>query len=291
MIFLTGATGYTGQFVLDALLRAGEHARCLVRRDLPKCESDGVSFHKGDLERPESFADALAGCTSAISVAHIRFAPQLVDACSKAGVKRAVFFSSARRFSKVNADSVDAVIAGEEAVISSDLDYTLLRPSMIYGPGDDRNLSRLYAFLNRHRLMPIFGTGDNLVQPVYVEDVATAVISALWRTGAIGKAYTLAGPQPMTYCDMIDTLARVAERLVLKIHIPLFVALPLVGLCEKWLPNFPLQADQVRRMNEDRAFDISESRRELGFLPRNFERGVWEATTDEHRHGPAGVSA
>ena len=249
------------------------------RRDPPIGKLDGVSFHTGDLERPESFVDALAGCTSAVSVAHIRFAPQIVDACRKAGVIRAVFFSSTRRFSKIDDASVNAVIAGEEAVIASRLDYTLLRPSMIYGPGDDRNISRLYAFLNRHRLMPIFGTGNNLVQPVYVEDVATATMDALWRTIAIGRAYTLAGPQLMTYCDMIDTLAQVAGRLVLKVHIPLFVARPLVGLCEKWMPKFPLQVEQVRRMGEDRVFDISEAYRELRFMPRRFERGVREAIT------------
>ena len=279
MIFLTGATGYTGRFVLDALVKAGEHVRCLVRRDSPIRKLEGVSFHTGDLERPESFVDALAGCTSAISVAHIRFAPQIADACRKAGVIRAVFFSSTRRFSKIEDASVNAVIAGEEAVVASGLDYTLLRPSMIYGPGDDRNLSRLYAFLNRHRLMPIFGTGNNLVQPVYVEDVATATMEALWRTMAIGRAYTIAGPRPMTYCDMIDTLAEAAGRLVLKVHIPLFVARPLVGLCDKWMPNFPLKLDQVRRMGENRMFDISEALRELRFVPRSFERGVREAIT------------
>ena len=277
MIFLTGATGYTGKFVLDALVKAGERVRCLVRRNSSVNGLDDVSFHTGDLERPESFVDALAGCTSVISVAHIRFAPQIVDACRKAGIIRAVFFSSTRRFSKIDDASVDAVIAGEETVVTSGLDYTLLRPSMIYGPGDDRNISRLYAFLNRHRLMPILGAGNNLVQPVYVADVAAAARDALWRAMAIGRAYILAGPKPMTYCDMIDVLAHTAGRLVLKVHIPLFVARPLVGLGEKLMPKFPLQVAQVRRLGENRAFDISKARWELCFAPRSFEQGIQDA--------------
>ncbi len=277
MIFVFGATGYTGRFVVDALLKADERVRCLVRGNRSVRGWDSVSLHKGDLEQPASFVNALNGCATVISVAHIRFAPQIVEACYNAGIRRAVFFSSTRRFSKIETSNVEQVSAGEEAVVTSGLDYTLLRPSMIYGPGDDRNISRLYAFLNRHRLMPILGAGDNLVQPVYVEDVAEAAMAALWRVGAIGRVYTLAGPEPMAYRDMIDVLAQVAGRLVLKVHIPLFVALPLVGLCEKLMPKFPLQLDQGRRMREDRAFDISEARWELGFVPRSFEQGAREA--------------
>ena len=76
---------------------------------------------------------------------------------------------------------------------------------------------------------------------------------------------------------MIDTLAQVAGHLVLKIHLPLFVALPMIALCEKLIPKFPLQSDQIRRMREDKAFDIAEAQRELGFAPRSFERGIRDA--------------
>jgi len=212
-----------------------------------------------------------------VSVAHIQFAPTVINLCQDAGVKRVIFFSSTRRFSKVKTSNVDEVSVGEEAVMKSGLDYTLLRPSMIYGPGDDRNISRLYAFLNRHRLMPIFGAGTSLVQPVFVGDVAAAVAGALWRTGAVGKAYTVAGPESMAYSDMVNALIGLADRLVFKVHIPLLISLALVGLCKWLVPNFPLELDQVRRMGEDRAFDIAQIKRELGFMPMSFERGIKKA--------------
>lgn len=279
MIFVAGATGYTGRFVVDKLLAAGESVCCLVRpkRSVRGLAQQGVSFVEGDLEQPDSLEGALSGCTGVISVAHIQYAPAVVALCQKSGVKRAVFFSSTRRFSKVKTSNVDVVVTGEEAVETSELDYTLLRPSMIYGPGDDRNISRLYTFANRHRFMPIFGSGMNFVQPVYVEDVAGAAVGALWRAGAVGKVYTLAGPDPLTYGEMIDVLVGLTHRVVFKVHVPLFVALPLVKIGQRLSSKFPVESDQIRRMSEDRSFDIAEAKRELGFVPRSFQKGTQSA--------------
>lgn len=283
MIFVTGATGYTGRYVVDKLLAGGASVRCLVRASsqVQGLERSGVSLVEGDLEQTDFLKDAIAGCSAVISVAHIRFAPAVVAACQKAGVRRAVFFSSTWRFSKVKTSVVEEVIAGEEAVEASGLDYTLLRPSLIFGPGDDRNLSRLRAFLGRYRSMPIFGSGENLVQPVYVADVAAAAAGALLRTGTVGKAYILAGPKPMTYGHMIDTLARLAGLMIIKVHVPLFIALSLIRLGKYTVPGFPIQSDQVQRMGEDRSFDISASKEELGFVPRSFEDGIREAMSTE----------
>ena len=69
--------------------------------------------------------------------------------------------------------------------------------------------------------MPIFGGGTNLVQPVFVGGVATAAADTLWRDGTIGKDYTLAGPEPLSYGHMINALITLTGRLVFKVHIPL----------------------------------------------------------------------
>jgi nucleoside-diphosphate-sugar epimerase len=225
----------------------------------------------------EEVAEALDGTQALVSVAHIRHAPVLIAACERAGVSRAVLFSSTWRFSKFRTPEVEAVIAGEEALEASDLDATLLRPTMVYGPGDDRNISRLREHLRRHRVFPIFGSGECLVQPVYVADAADAVVAALGRTGTVRKAYEIAGPEPIPYREMIDTLGRCVGRIVLKVYIPIPIALPLVA-AYGWVADAPrVTPDQVRRMGEDRAFDISETIRDLGMAPRSFEEGVRDA--------------
>lgn len=284
MILIAGATGYTGRFVVEALRTAGHDMRCLVRpgSDVAHLKDMGIDLITGDLAQPTGLSGALKGIDALISVAHIRFSQTLVSACAKAGVSRVVFFSSTWRFSKVKTQEVTAVADGERAVRTSDLPYTLLRPTMIYGPGDDRNISRLRAILRRWPIMPIFGSGERRVQPVYVADVAQAVVGALTCPEAIGKAYELAGPAPMPYADMIDILAQCQNRVVVKVHIPLFMGILMARIGRRLNPDFPLRTDQVRRMGEDRAFDISAAMRDLKFSPRSFEAGIREAMHIDH---------
>ena len=278
MVFVAGGTGYTGRFLVKALLKAGEQVRCLVRQGNPVgMEERGVSLVLGDLERPEDLVGALEGTEALVSASHIRYAPALISACAHAGVKRAVFLSSTWRFSKVRTEQVEAVIAGEAAVEASGLEATLLRPTMIYGPGEDRNVSRLREYLGRHRVIPIFGSGEQMVQPVYVADVANAAAAAIGRSATVGKAYEIAGPHPISYTEMIDTLCRALGRTVLKVYLPLSLSLLPVRVYG-WISRSPrVTVDEVRRMGEDRAFDISEAVRDLAYSPRSFEAGVQEA--------------
>jgi len=169
------------------------------------------------------------------------------------------------------------VIAGEEAVLASGLDATLLRSSMIYGPGDDRNISRLRSYLKSRRVLPIFGSGEGLVQPVYVKDVVSAITAVIGRSGTIDKTYQLAGAKAMSYSEMIDTLCRKIGRSVLKVYIPFFAAIPLVQVYGMISKHAKVDVDQVRRMREDRAFDISEAIADFAFQPSTFEEGLAES--------------
>ena len=279
MVFVTGATGFSGPYVVEALLAAGESVRCLVREN---SQADflvqrNIPIVQGDLERPDSLVEALQGADALVSVSPIRFAPALVAACQQAGVSRGVFLSSTWRFSKVRTPDVEAVFFGEEAVEASGMEATILRPTMIYGPGNDRNLSRLRDYLGKRSILPIFGSGEHLVQPIYVTDVADVVVAALLRAGAVGQVYEVAGGEPLTYTAMVDTLAHLMGRTVVKVYVPLFVAVPLIRLYEKWTRNPAVRVDQVRRMAEDRAFDISRAEKDLGFAPKSFSVGMREA--------------
>ena len=289
MILVAGATGYTGRLLTGALLVGGHPVRCLVR---PSSRTEGLSalgatLAAGDLDRAEGLGRALEGIDLLVSAAQIRFAPALVRACLRAGVVRAVFMSSTRKFSRFRTPDVEAVEAGEASVAESGLAATILRPSMIYGPGNDRNISLMRDYLRRHRVVPIFGRGKRLVQPVYVDDVVDAVVSASQREETAGKAYEIAGGDPLPYRAMVDTLCRLVGRRVLKVHVPICVALPLAKACGTLSGSARVAADQIRRLGEDRAFDISDAMRDLGFAAREFEAGVREAmqANGEEIHG------
>ena len=113
-----------------------------------------------------------------------------------------------------------------------------------------------------------------LLQPVFTWDVIAALIAALQRPASIGKAYTIAGPEPLTYREMIETMLREAGLKRPLIPVPLGILRVAVGLYEKMVSRPRVRVDQIRRMEEDKDFDISEAKAELGYAPVSFAEGI-----------------
>ena len=277
MILVTGATGYTGRFLMQHLLRTGRPLRCLVRptSELAELERWGVEIWTGDLAKPEEIRGAFAGVKQVVHLAHIRYTPTVVD-CLSDSVEQAVLVSSLRRFSQIPSSSVDEVIEGEDYAVQHSIRCTILRPSMIYGPGDDRNISRLVAHLRRYPWIPVFGSGDYLQQPVYVEDVAGSILTALQSPQTIGKSYALAGLEALAYNRLIDLVGAAIGVKPVKIHLPVGLALAGLWCLQKAGVWVGVDMEQIRRLQEDRSFSIAEAQADLNFTPVNFEQGLAE---------------
>src|SRR5207248_542270 len=120
-------------------------------------------------------ADALVNLAS-LGFGH---APVIVAAAEGAGIDRSVFVSTTALFTRLNAGSKSVRQAAEESIRTSALRWTIIRPTMIYGRPDDRNMARLLAAICRWPVIPLPGGGRRLQQPVHVDDVATAVVGAV----------------------------------------------------------------------------------------------------------------
>ena len=277
MILVTGATGYTGRFLMQHLLRTGRPLRCLVRptTELAQLQKWGVEIWTGDLAKPQEVRGAFAGVKQVIHLAHIRYTPTLVE-CLGDSVEQAVLVSSLRRFSQISSASVDEVIEAEKYAVQRGIRCTILRPSMIYGPGDDRNISRLAALLQRYPWIPVFGSGKYLQQPVYVEDVAESILAALQRPQAIGKSYALAGPEALSYNRLIDLVGAAIGVKPVKIHLPVGLSLAGLWCLQKFGVCVGVDMEQIRRLQEDKSFSIAEAQADLSFRPVNFEEGLAE---------------
>ena len=275
MILVTGGTGYTGRLLVRRLVGLGRPVRCLVRPTSERAELDGlgVDIVTGDLDDPDRARGAFAGVRYVFHLAHIRFASTLA-ACLSEGVERAVLVSSLRRFSRVPSASVGEVIAGERAAEEAGTPCTVLRPSMIYGPGDDRNISRLAARLRRHPLIPVFGGGRPLQQPVYVDDVVDAVLAAAERPEAAGKGYALAGPHALSYNQMIDLVGAALGVRPVKLHLPVAVGRAALWALRRVGISPGIDAEQILRLQEDKAVSIAAARQDLNFAPVSFEAGL-----------------
>ena len=277
MILVTGATGYTGRFLVRRLVQASEPVRLLVRassdlQGLPR--GPQVEFCVADLAQPETLHRACAGIVRIAHIAAIHFAPALIAALN-GGPKHLVLISSLRRFSSVPSSTIAPVVAAEEAAMASPLPVTILRPSMIFGPGNDRNIAVLASHLRRRRWIPVFGSGRHLQQPVYVENVVDAVVASLQRPQtAAGRSYAIAGAEALSYRALINHLGAALGVRPRPFSIPARAAVAALSLAARLGLRLPLDAEQVRRLQEDKSYDIEPARHDLDYAPLSFAAAV-----------------
>lgn len=277
-VLLTGATGFTGSHVLALLQQRRIAVRCFVR-DAGKAAAlrkAGVDVLLGDLVDAASLAAASQGCDLLLNVASIGFghAPGVVRGAEAGGIRRAVFVSTTAIFTQLNAPSKAMRMAAEEAIRRSSLAWTILRPTMIYGTARDRNICRLIHYIRRCPVLPIFGSGEYLMQPIHVDDLAKAIVDAGTAPTAIGKEYNLSGRAPLTYNELVATVAQLSRRRMRIVHLPHRPAVKALQVLESLGARLPLKAEQILRLNEHKAFAWADAGRDFGFSPRSFKEGV-----------------
>lgn len=277
-VFVTGGTGFTGSHVVPLLLKKGYEVRCLHRpgSDRSILPQPTIKWALGDVSDSQALSASMQGTDALVNIASLGFghADSILRAAKDAGIQRAIFVSTTAIFTQLNPKSKKVRIAAELAIETSGLRYTILRPTMIYGSPRDRNMWRLIRFMRYSPIIPIFGDGNYLQQPIYVGDVAQAIVNCLCNDQTIGKSYNIAGKVPLTYNQVIDTIARLINRRVWKIHIPSTPVVSLLRFFERIYLPFPIKAEQVLRLNENKDFKYAEAQRDFGFSTLSFEEGV-----------------
>jgi uncharacterized protein YbjT (DUF2867 family) len=277
-VLVTGSTGFTGSYVVPLLLRQGASVRCLVRAtsDTSRLALPQVELAGGDLSDQASLERALRGADVLVNIASLGFghAPNIVNAALAAGTRRALFISTTAIFTTLNAPSKAVRLAAEETIRASGLDYTILRPTMIYGSSRDRNMCRLIRYLRRWPAIPVFGRGEHLQQPVYVEDLAAAILQSLATERTVGRAYNVSGEAALTYNQVIDTVCEALGRRARKVHLPVAPLVTVLNTMERLPLRLPVRAEQVLRLNEDKAFDHKEATADFDYRPRSFAEGI-----------------
>jgi uncharacterized protein YbjT (DUF2867 family) len=278
-LMVTGGSGFLGRYVLREAAQRGHHTVALARSETAAAAVTALGAHPvtGDLDDACSIAQAFtaADCGVLVNLASLGFghAPAIIGAAEQAGIKRAVFVSTTAVTTSLPARSKQVRLAAEQRIRDSSLDWTILRPTMIYGDPGDRNLSRLLPLLRRVPVLPVPG-GRHLQQPVHAADVASAVLAAAERPEAAGRSYDLAGPEPLTFTDLLRTAAGAVASRTRFVPVPVSPLIAAARGYERLSRNPRIRAEQVRRLAEDKAFPIDDAVRDLGYAPRSFADGI-----------------
>lgn len=276
MFLVTGITGLTGRFLFAEIRRGGmkNSLRCLVREtsDLSWMGEDRPELVYGDVGQVEDLEGGLAGVEGLIHLVNIRYSPQVIEACRRARVRRVVFVNTTGIYSRYQAYS-RLYLDLERQILSSGLDYTIIRPTMIYGNHQDKNIHKLVKLLRRLPVFPVVGSGKARMQPIYAGDLAKVVLSAYVEPNAIRKEYNVAGKYPLPYQELLQEIARALGVRRYFFHIPYSLAL-LAGRIGDVIPNGLVTYERIQRLAEDKNFDYSAAQDDLGFEPLPFVEGI-----------------
>lgn len=279
-LLVTGGSGFLGGYVLDKAQRRGHDVVALARSDAAAAAvaGHGAQPLAGDFDDPAALPEVFrsAGCSALLSLASLGFghAPAIVAAARAAGLDRAVFVSTTAVTTRLPARSRAVRLDAELQIRESGLKWTILRPTMIYGAPGDRNLSRLLTLLTRAPVLPVPGGGRHLQQPVHVDDVAGAVLSAVERPAAAEISYDIAGPEALSFAELLRTCARAAGSRARFVPVPLSPLVAAARGYELLAARPKIRAEQLQRLAEDKAFGIQDAVRDLGYAPRSFADGI-----------------
>lgn len=259
-VFVTGGTGFVGRHILAELRRRGHEAVLLVR----KAETLGVvQGVVGDVAQAGSIrSDDLIGCRAAIHLVgiirefprrgitfdrlHVDATRNVLKACREAGIERYIHMSamSANETSKAAYHRTKA--HAEELVRSTNLHWTIFRPSLILGKGGE--FTQMIRKMVRGRIVPLIGQGSACVAPVAASTVAEAFVTTLEKEDTLGKIYELSG-EAMSYHQMMKMLAKTMGKRAVFVRIPEKVMCVLATLFDRY-PFFPLTREQIIMMKE-----------------------------------------
>jgi len=278
-----GGTSLVGSCLLPLLTEAGWQVTAFSRQAVGGL-SEGMEWRRLPLAAqaspiPPQKRDE--GVTpNWICVAPIWVLPDYFGLLDAQGARRVVLLSSTSRFTKddsadLEEQSIALRLADAEARVqewakSREVEWVILRPTLIYGWGRDKNIAEIARFIRRFGFFPLFGKANGLRQPIHAADVAGACVAALQATGTANRAYNISGGETLTYRDMVGRIFTARGLRPRLLAVPLWAFRLALTVLHR-LPRYrQWSTAMAERMNRDLVFDHSEAARDLAFEPRLF---------------------
>lgn len=277
-VLVTGGTGFVGREIVRQLREAGHSVSLLKRADMTRgAEACALAMRDYDAVIHLVGIISEAG-EQTFEYVHSRLTEQIVHATQQAGVRRFVHMSALGTRPNAAARYHRTKWAAEELVRASGLDWTIFRPSIIYGPGD--GFVNLFARLARFSpAVPLVGGGHSLFQPIAVRSVAQCFVASLTELQAIGKTFALCGDERMTLCEIVDAVLAATGRRRWKFPLPFGLAHVQAAAAELLFAKIlgkppPLNRDQLVMLREDNVGDASAANALFALKHERFVTGI-----------------
>jgi nucleoside-diphosphate-sugar epimerase len=310
-VLLTGGTGFIGGRLLTHLLEKGHQVNLVVNRSTPSVpEGPSVKYHRCDLTDPVNFRSAGFKADAAVNVAgqlrvpgipdarywkiHYEATKHVLEECTRFKLRRLVQVSTTGVYGVTGRTPVaeDGPIQpsdiyektkweGEryarEYCSDGKLDLVIVRPGLVYGPGDSHLLGLFKAI--KYGLFRTIGDGDNFVHPVFIDDLVDGLMLALESPSAAGGTFNMVNPRPVAFRAFCEEAARALGKKLSKSGIPPGLARTagavLEGVRSATRIDMPLTRDRVAFMTSDRAYSAARARDVLGWTaPTSLEEGM-----------------
>ncbi len=298
-----GASSFVGQQLVSTLSEASWHVIAFSRESgarrcrIAEC-CRGIDVEWRDFTSPHvlrALGDKEKLIPSWVCTAPIWVLPEYFEWLLSYGVQRIVVFSSTSRYSKENSSDVaEQMIARRLMSGEADLqrwaeaegiEWVIVRPTMIYGLGVDKNIAEIMDLIQRWGFFPILGKGSGLRQPVHVEDIANACLNMVSGRGKMNRVYTLSGGEVLSYKEMVKRVFIALDKPPRFIYLPrwgfrfVLIGLRLFTRFQHW------SVAMVDRMDRDLLFEHQDAAAELGFSPRPFLLKQQDLPTEKSKAG------
>ena len=278
-----GGTGFVGRRIVRGLRLSGKRVR-VASRHRGQAEIGGVEHIAADAHDERSVEAAIVGADSVVDAislyiehggdtfhsVHVEMAARIAATARRAGIRRFVHISGIGANAASRSTYIRSRGEGEVAVETACPGAVIIRPAVMFA-SDGAFLATILSLLRSLPVYPVFGDGSTRLQPVYVEDVAAAVVRIVQLSQAPHPVYELAGPRIYSYEELLRTIAHVASFRPVLVRIPFAFWHALAGFAEM-LPHPPLTRNQVELMQiNTTACEKLPGFRALGILPRALE--------------------
>jgi uncharacterized protein YbjT (DUF2867 family) len=291
-VLVSGGTGLIGSYVVNALVRDGKHQVAVMTRDPARARPRaGVEYVQGDVADAESLSKATEGIEA---IAHCVQFPnhpvenprrgrtyekvdgdgteRMVAAAAANGVRRFIYLSGAGVRPGRAESWFRAKERAERAVMASGMEYVIVRPSWVYGR-EDRSLNKFVAFIKWLPVVPVIGSGQERIQPAFVNDVAEVVANAIDNTEATNQVFEVGSREPLSMDEIIRTAMDVMGKRRPLFHLPTWLVKIPASLIQ-FVPNAPLSPGAVDFITMDERVDPSSAERVFGMRFKTLGEGL-----------------